>query len=243
MTRRGSNRVLVGTSGYQYDHWVGPFYPERLPKKQWFEYYAERFATLEVNGTFYSLPKRDTVARWAETAPEGFRYVVKFSRYGSHIKRLKDPDASLPPFFEAVEPLHPVCAGVLLQLPPNWRPNVERLDAFLQQAPSGWRWTVEVRDERWLCEDLYEVLRRHNAALCWHDLLEDHPLVQTADWTYRRFHGTDHGGRYSRSYLEEHARAIDGEHSAGRDCYVFFNNDRDGHAPRDALWMQQRITG
>jgi len=234
-------RVRIGTAGYQYDHWVGPFYPADIPKSRWFDYYAQRFAALEVNGTFYSLPKPETVARWRQAAPEGFIYALKFSRYGTHIKRLKDPPASLERFAEVVEALGETCGPILLQLPPRWRPNPERLDDFLRQAPEGWRWAVEVRDERWLREEVYAVLRSHNAALCWHDMLPEHPVVPTASWSYRRFHGDHYAGGYSEGWLAEQALAIGCELASGRDVFAFFNNDLDGHAPNDALALLRRL--
>ncbi|MBA1148564.1 DUF72 domain-containing protein [Ectothiorhodospiraceae bacterium WFHF3C12] len=236
-SRRG--RLYIGTSGYQYDDWKQRFYPQGLPKRHWFEHYVATFRALEVNATFYSLPQADTVDRWRQVAPAGFTYVVKFSRYGSHIKRLKDPPASLPGFFDALAGLKPVCGAVLLQLPPRWRPNPQRLDAFLEQAPGGWRWAVEVRDPRWLCDEVFAVLARHDAALVQHDLLYTESWPQTAGWAYWRFHGGEaHDQGYSDGTLRHAAGRIADALGQGRDCFAFFNNDVGAHAPTDARRLQ-----
>lgn len=232
----GRGAVYVGTSGYQYDDWKGAFYPETLPGRRWFEHYAARFPAVELNGTFYSLPKADTVARWRAATPRGFRYAVKFSRYGSHTKRLRDPSASLSAFFDTLAALKPVCGAVLLQLPPRWRPNAERLDAFLDAAPRRWRWAVEVRDQRWLCESVFEVLRSHDAALVHHDLFGDPgDWPETASWSYYRLHGGEgHDQGYSDTALRGLGQRITGRARAGNDCFTFFNNDVGAHAPADA---------
>lgn len=240
----GRGRLHVGTSGYQYADWKGRFYPADLPKRRWFECYATAFRALEINATFHSLPRPETVAQWREVVPEGFRYVPKFSRYGSHIKRLKDPLLSQPPFFDALSALQPVCGPVLLQLPPRWRPDPERLDAFLDQAPRGWCWAVEVRDSRWLCEAVFAVLRRHGAALVRHDLIEANAWPQTAEWQYWRFHGGEnHDRRYGDAALRDAASTMADALRQGCDCYAFFNNNVGAHAPADAQRLQALLEG
>ena len=175
---------VAGTSGYQYDHWRGTFYPEGLERKAWFEYYAEQFDSVEINNTFYGLPDRGTFEEWRDRAPEGFTYVLKYSRYGTHMKKLNDAGEHVGTFMEHAGPLEGLMGPILVQLPPNWRANPERLRAFLEVAPSRHRWAIEFRDPDWLQEPIYEILRRHNAALVIHDMIPDHPEVITADWTY-----------------------------------------------------------
>ncbi|HYW91663.1 MAG TPA: DUF72 domain-containing protein [Gammaproteobacteria bacterium] len=231
--------LRIGTSGYQYDHWRGTFYPDDLPRSRWFDYYAERFDTVELNNTFYGLPKPATAAHWREAAPDGFLYAVKFSRYGSHVKRLREPESLLQRFLEPVRELGEHLGPILVQLPPRWKPRPQRLDAFLQAAPRDLRWAVELRDPGWLREEVYAVLAEHGAALCLHDMLPDHPWRLTASWTYVRYHGDHYAGGYSREQLAGDARRLNQWRAQGHDVYAYFNNDAEGHAVHDAATLRE----
>lgn len=249
-----TGRIWIGCSGYDYAHWRGPFYPVALPRTQWFAAYASSFDALEVNATFYGLPSQATVAAWRQRAPQGFRYAVKLSQFGTHRKRLKDPDQWLGTFLSRLGGLGPAWGPVLVQLPPRWRPDPQRLDEFLsaarvlsgdlETAPSGW--AVEMRDPRWLCAEVYDVLRTHRAALVLHDLMPRHPHVLTANWTYLRFHGPDpahhYAGRYSDASLDEAARWLAESAGIGGDGYAFFNNDAAAQAVADARRLRERFT-
>jgi uncharacterized protein YecE (DUF72 family) len=231
--------LRIGTSGYQYDHWSGRFYPDGLPKDEWFGWYAERFDTVEINNTFYHLPQASTFDRWRERAPDNFCFVLKFSRYGTHLKHLKDPADSIGRFLERAERLGDRLGPILVQLRPNWRCNVDRLAGFLDAAPARHRWAVEFRDPSWLCEPVYDLLREHNAALCVHDLIPDHPRVVTADWVYLRFHGANDGGNYTCQALSGAAQRIQKHRAAGRDAFAFFNNDAKGYAVENAADLRR----
>lgn len=236
------SELLVGTSGFHYDHWQGVLYPEELPKRAWFAHYAERFATVEINNTFYNLPAPERFERWREEAPPGFTYALKYSRYGSHMKRLKDPEGPLGTFLERAERLGDRLGPILVQLPPKWRADPERLQGFLRAAPSRHRWAIEVRDARWLAEEVYAVLEAHGAALVVHDLLEDHPRRRTADWLYLRFHGRRrYRGSYAHQALTAEARRIASDLGAGRDVYAYFNNDERGYAVTNALQLRRFV--
>lgn len=234
-------RLRIGTSGYQYDHWRGDFYPGDLPRKRWFAHYRDHFDTVEINNTFYRLPDAETFDGWRDQAPRGFRYAVKFSRYGSHMKRLKAPEATIGAFLERAGLLRSSLGPILVQLPPRWSADPGRLDAFLDAAPRKARWVVEFRDPSWLREDVYEVLRRHRAALCLHDLIDDHPRVITAPWTYLRFHGRSYAGSYSPQELTARAKEVALDLREGLDVYVYFNNDLGGHAVRNALDLRRYV--
>ncbi|MGQ4878549.1 DUF72 domain-containing protein [Billgrantia sp. LNSP4103-1] len=234
-------RLRIGTSGYQYRHWKDRFYPGVLAQKEWFGYYAEQFDTVEINNTFYNLPQAATFDKWKEAAPSSFEYALKFSRYGSHMKRLKDPEQSLDAFLEVAQRLGEHLGPILVQLPPNWKSRPERLDAFLAEAPNSYRWAVELRDADWLNDEVYDVLRGHRAALCLHDMLERHPRVFTTDWTYLRFHGHHYAGSYSRQYLVAEANRVAELLHEGCDVYAFFNNDQKAHAPRNALDLRRFV--
>ncbi|HEX2276069.1 MAG TPA: DUF72 domain-containing protein [Candidatus Tectomicrobia bacterium] len=232
-------RLRVGTSGYQYEHWRGLFYPKPLPKKAWFAYYADHFDTVEINNTFYRLPQPATFEAWQARAPAGFCYAVKFSRYGSHLKRLKDPGEPVARFLDRADRLRPFLGPILVQLPPNWKPDVERLSGFLKQAPRHYRWAFEFRDHRWLCAEVFELLRHANAALCIHDLIVPHPREITADWLYLRFHGTSSGGNYTDQALRAEASRIRQYVATGLDVFAYFNNDVGGHALHNAADLRR----
>lgn len=235
MKRRRGN-LRVGTCGYVYDHWRGRLYPERLPKSKWFDRYAEFFDTVELNNTFYRLPEAATFERWGAAAPPGFLFAVKFSRFGTHLKRLKDPDEPIRRFLDRAEHLGPKLGPILVQLPPSFALYADRLDAFLAQAGTSHRWAVEVRDERWLVPEVYEILRSHGAALCIHDMIPNHPRELTADFVYLRYHGYSgrYTGRYPRRALAAEAARIDVLLEEGRDLYAYFNNDQMGYAVENA---------
>jgi uncharacterized protein YecE (DUF72 family) len=197
-----------------------------------------------MNNTFYHLPEADTFDRWAEVAPDGFLFVLTFSRYGSHLKTLNDEAETIGQFLERAEGLGEHLGPILVQRPPNWHADVERLAAFLDEAPSDRRWAVEFRDPHWLQQPVFDVLRERNLALCIHDMIDDHPWEITADWVYLRFHGPGGGDTgYTHQALSGSARKISGEQQAGRDVYAQFNNDVGGHAVRDARDLRRYVEG
>jgi uncharacterized protein YecE (DUF72 family) len=236
-----ARQIRIGTSGYQYDHWRGIFYPEELPKKQWLAMYVCRFDTVEINNTFYHLPQASTFDHWRSQAPPGFCFALKYSRFGTHLKHLKDPPVHLKPFVENAERLKPYLGPILVQLPPQWGVDTARLEQFLAEAPSRLRWAIEFRHPSWLCEPVYRILREHKAALCIHDKL-DHPRVVTAGWTYIRYHGgAEEGGNYSQEFLRAEAGRIRGYLDEGLDVYAYFNNDQHGHAFRNAADLHRLV--
>jgi uncharacterized protein YecE (DUF72 family) len=229
-----------------YKDWRGIVYPEKLPQRRWFEHYATLFDTVEINNTFYRLPPATTVEGWAAQAPEGFTYAAKLGQFGSHRMKLRDAVSWLPNHLDRVERLGPSLGPTLVQLPPRWKRNVERLDEFLSAAPKHVRWAVELRDQSWVHDDVFDVLRRHGAALCIHDLLPDHPWVCTTDWTYVRFHGPNalevkYNGLYGPDRLEPTAVRLAEWLDDGCDAYAYFNNDWYGHAVTDARWLADRL--
>lgn len=224
----------IGTSGFVYASWKRRFYPVGLPASAWLSHYAQHFDTVEINSSFYRLPDASVFERWRDAVPPGFVFSVKFSRFGTHMKRLLTPRATIRRFLLRARRLGPRLGPVLVQLPPNWAPDLPRLDAFLTAAPRDLRWVVEVRDQRWLGDALYDLLRRHGAALCLHDLLPAHPKVTTADFTYVRFHGVRYGGSYTRTQLRPWATWIARQHAAQVRVFAYFNNDVDGHAVENA---------
>jgi uncharacterized protein YecE (DUF72 family) len=241
---RGDARV--GCSGWQYKDWRGLVYPSDLPARRWFTYYASMFDTVELNSTFYRLPQDSTVEVWRDAAPPGFVYALKLGAFGSHRMKLRDADSWLSNHVHAAELLGSTLGPTLVQLPPRWRRDAGRLDAFLTVAPTTMRWAVELREPSWLHDDVFAVLERHGAALCIHDLLERHPFVVTTDWTYVRFHGPDaiahpYRGRYGGRRLWRMAHRLCDLLDRGSDVYCYFNNDYEGNAVADARWLGDHL--
>ena len=237
-------RVLIGTSGWEYDSWVGSFYEGRdgLLRR-----YAQRFTTVEVNSTFYGLPDERTIHEWIEAiADREFTFAVKASRYITHMKKLKDPEDPLRRFFDSVAPLGDRAEVVLFQLPPSWKHNAERLGSFLGSLPAAQRYAFEFRDPSWFRDEVYEMLRAHNAAFCiYHlgDVLS--PKEVTADYVYIRLHGAQgkYHGSYSPQDLSGWAGAISAWSRSGKDVYVYFDNDQEAAAPGDATRLRQMLGG
>lgn len=235
-------RIAVGTSGWSYDHWAGSFYPEGLARSKWLRHYAAAYPTVEINATFYRLPRRSAVEGWRAAVPPGFSFAVKASRYITHRLRLRDSAGAVDRFLGALEPLGEALSVVLWQLPPTLPADVALLDEFLSGLPSGVRHAVEVRHPSWLADDVYATLARHGAA--WVAVSSpDLPAVRrrTAPFVYVRFHGTT--ARYAHRYRDEELepwRAWLAEEAAeGADGYCYFNNDAEAAAPADAA----RLTG
>lgn len=244
-SERGVARV--GCSGWVYKDWRGIVYPQALPARRWFEHYAGLFDTVEINNSFYRLPSETAVEGWATQAPEGFVYSLKLGAFGSHRMKLRDAASWLPKHLDRLDRLGVHAGPTLVQLPPRWRRNTERLDEFLAVAPSDRRWAVEIRDPSWLHDDTFEVLRRHGAALCIHDLLPDHPWERTTEWCYIRFHGphavsNPYRGRYTGRRLASGAERLGAWLADGVDVYAYFNNDYSGFAVQDAQWLAKRLT-
>ncbi|MFB4315519.1 DUF72 domain-containing protein [Actinomadura sp. 21ATH] len=225
--------VLVGTSGWQYADWRGVLYPEGLPQRLWLERYAESFATVENNGAFYRLPRRETFESWRERTPDGFVMAVKASRFLTHIRRLKEPAEPVERLMNVARGLGAKLGPVLLQLPPTLQADPARLDACLALFPPDVRVAVEPRHPSWWTDETRAVLERHAAALCWADRRGRPvtPLWRTADWTYLRFHegAARPWPHYGPRALATWAGRV------GTDGYVYFNNDPGGAAVRNAL--------
>jgi uncharacterized protein YecE (DUF72 family) len=231
--------LYVGTSGWQYRHWRARFYPAGVPQRLWLDYYAERFATVEINNTFYRLPPRDTFESWAKRFPADFLIAMKASRYLTHIKRLREPEEPVQRLLQHAEPLGERLGPVLVQLPPNLTVDAEQLDATLRAFPRHVRVAVEPRHATWFVDDVRAVLERHNAALCLVDRGSRPitPAWRTADWAYVRFHFGRARPRscYGRAALARWVERICELWDVTDDVFVYFNNDGEGCAVRDAV--------
>ena len=236
--------LRIGTSGWHYDHWRGPFYPDDTTSDAYLSFYAERFGTVEVNNAFYQLPDERTLIAWRGTVQDGFLFAVKASRYITHMKKLKDPAGPLDTFFSRIDALGDRLGPVLFQLPPRWHVDVERLEAFLEALPAGVRAVFEFRDPSWFSERVYDLLDRHGAAFCIYDLAgSESPHVVTGGTAYVRLHGSGaaYEGAYSKQALGGWAGACSGWLRSGKDVFVYFDNDARGSAANDALALKKML--
>ena len=229
--------LIIGTSGWQYRHWRETFYPRGTAQRQWLEFYAARFATVESNAAFYRLPEGDTFAAWAERTPDDFVMAVKVSRYLTHVRRLAEPAEAVTRFVERAGRLGAKLGPALIQLPPSMKADVPRLAATLEIFPAGWRVAVEFRHRSWFTDEVRALLERHDAALCLADRFGVlTPTWRTTDWTYLRFHaGRAHPTPcYGRQALASWVDRLTERWSPAEDAFVYFNNDPRACALRDA---------
>lgn len=239
-----SGRVRIGCSGWQYAHWRGDFYPASLPVARWLEHYAKTFDTVEINNSFYMLPKEPAVHGWRARTPRGFVFAWKASRFLTHMKKLKDPDEPLAILLSRAAILREKLGPILYQLPPHWPANEERLAAFVSRLPVRKRHVVEMREPSWYAPEIVALLERRRVALCLHDMPGSaSPRAVTAPFVYLRFHGAD--AKYSGGYPERALRAwadwLAPQVRAWLDVYAYFNNDQGGHAPRDAVKLRDLL--
>ena len=242
----------IGTSGWSYTHWAkGRFYPKGLKPGRWLAFFAKQFRTVEVNASFYRLPSPEMIARWVQMSGSRFRFAVKLWRRITHEKRLADCSRELGDFFAVVNALGSKRGPVLVQLPPTMRKDVGRLDSFLTEVKettgrARWKVAVEFRHADWLCEEVRHLLDRHRAALCLADLPQC-PITEPnhAAFVYMRRHGP--GGGYRGCYTLRHVAAdadrIRGWRQAGRQVFVYYNNDIDGHAVDNARQLISAVEG
>jgi uncharacterized protein YecE (DUF72 family) len=243
---RARPAVRIGTSGWTYSSWRGKFYPVGLPASRFLEFYAREFSTTEVNYSFYHLPRPETYRKWASSTPEGFLFSVKASRFVSHVKKLQDASEPWSRFVASARALGERLGPILIQLPPSFRRDDERLAQFLDCAGEGLRLVFEFRHESWFHPEIYRLLERRGACLC----IADSPRypradVVTAEFVYLRFHGRTRlfASSYSLSELSEEARRILSWRRHGLEVFAYFNNDAEGHAVDNARTLRELVEG
>lgn len=237
-------RYHIGTSGWHYDDWRGRFYPEKLPKAKWLEFYARHFPTLELNNTFYHLPTEKALTNWYDSSPPDFTFAVKVSRFITHIKRLKDCGAEVDNFMSRVVTLKEKLGPLLYQLPPGLHRDDDRLKSFLAILPRGLNHAIEFRHESWFAENVYDILRRHKVGFCVFDMPKlTSPITTTTDFAYVRFHGSE--SLYSSCYTDEEmadwAKKIAKLAKKLESVYIFFNNDIAGYALENAVTIRDYL--
>lgn len=240
-------KIWVGTSGWTYDGWRGSFYPKEVPKKRWLAWYAQQFATTEINGSFYRTPSLEAVEAWREQTPDEFLFAWKASKFITHWKRLSDKSASSIELMEMrLKVLGPKAGPVLFQLPARFKADGERLASFLKLLSKKYKYAFEFRDASWYEKDILALLRKRDVALC----LSDHidapaPWVITASHVYIRGHGPtgEYKDRYPLKTLRDWAAAIRKWKRQGRTVFCYFDNDQKSAAPKDARRLLQLLAG
>jgi uncharacterized protein YecE (DUF72 family) len=237
------NKIHIGTSGWYYKHWLGPFYPKDLNPSQFLDFYITHFNTVEINNSFYMLPKEETFDKWWKAVPEDFLFAIKASRYITHNKKLKEGKVSFGNFIEKADALKEKLGPILFQLPPGWKINFERLEEFLEGLPKGPEYTFEFRNYTWFDDRIYELLARYNAALCLYELnAVQTPRIVTADFIYIRLHGPGEAyqGQYKEKILQGWADDFAKWRKANK-IYCYFDNDEKGYAAMDALRLKEMV--
>jgi len=241
----GKNKLIqIGTSGWHYRHWEGAFYPANIRQKDFLNYYIQHFHTVEINNSFYQLPKEKTLKLWYDTAPDNFIFAVKASRYITHMKKLKDPEKTLSKFLNRIDVLKEKLGPILFQLPPRWKVNPERLEAFLRALHGDYDSAFEFRDPTWFTDEVFHILAEHNAALCiYHFNHRMSPKEVTANFVYIRLHGPNgpYEGRYGRRTLSYWAEDIIKWKKQKKRIFCYFDNDEAGYAPQDAAGLKQIV--
>jgi uncharacterized protein YecE (DUF72 family) len=233
-----AGEIRIGCSGWSYPHWRKRFYPAKLPAREHFAFYAQHFNTVELNNSFYRQPPRERFTAWAEQAPPDFLFAVKGSRYVTHIKRLAVEPKSIELVVDAARGLGDKLGPILFQLQANFHLDLERLERFVGMLPKDVRFTLEFRHDSWLVPAVFDLLREHRIALC----IPDHPKMPklfeiTSDFTYIRMHLPLRGLGYGERALQPWAERVRDWRSQKLDVFVYFNNDIEGHAIKDAKTM------
>lgn len=235
--KTAEGRVRIGTSGWHYQDWWGPFYPKDLSKKDALPFYAGRFETTELNAPFYRTPTQEAVCNWASSTPDGFRFAWKASRFITHWRRLLVDAHSLELLEDRLSLLGGKLGPVLFQLHPRMKMDRDRLAGFVARLPARHRYSFEFRHASWYADEIFDLLRERDISLC----ISDHasppaPREVTASWVYIRNHGPSgrYHGRYSDEMLIDWAAWIGAQRREGRDVWCFFDNDVKSAAPADA---------
>jgi uncharacterized protein YecE (DUF72 family) len=234
--------IRIGTSGWTYKHWEGIFYPSELPKSKWLEYYCRHFDTVELNASFYRLPKRETFRNWKARTPDNFLWGVKGSKFITHTRRLENPAEPLDRFYTAAVGLGEKLGVILFQLPPSFVYNENILRAFCKFLNPQVRHAIEIRHPSWVNDQAFSLLSEFNIALCMADTAGRYPSceVMTSDFVYIRLHGSQklYASEYSEEELRNWAEKID---AWNKDAFIFFDNDFEGHAINNAERLKELL--
>lgn len=234
--------IRIGTSGWNYPHWKNIFYPENLSRGKWLEFYIKHFETVELNATFYRLPAEKTFQNWYKRTPKGFIWSLKASKFITHTRRLKDVQEPLNKFYSAVSKLKEKCGPILFQLPPSLVFEKNLLEDFCEVLDSSYKYTLEVRNKSWINDDTFEILKKYNVAFCISDTAGKYPYHEeiTADFVYIRLHGPTklYASEYTEQAISHWAEKLT---NWGKDAFVYFDNDFEGYAIKNAKMLKRKL--
>jgi len=236
--------IYVGTSGWNYQHWRGVFYPPDIKDANMLGYLSGRLPTVEVNSSFYHLPRETSITHWRDTVPGNFKFSLKASRFITHIKRLADAEEPVNTFLSLARGLGDKLGPILFQLPPGFKLDIARLAAFINILPKEFRYAFEFRNPAWQTEEVYELLEKNNMAFCIFDLGGlFSPVKVTADFAYLRLHGPEvaYCGKYTDAFLSEWSGTFL-RWSGDKFVYCYFDNDMLGYAAENALTLNKMVS-
>ena len=237
---------FIGTSGFFYRHWKGIFYPEGLPQKKWLEFYANSFGTLELNNTFYRLPRKSTVKGWVNRTPDNFVFSVKGSKFITHTKRLRNVEKSVQLFMQRALLFENKLGVILFQLPPSMKKDAVLLKNFLSLLNKNKRYAIEFRHKSWLSDEIYTTLKEYNIAFCISDTPQyPYAEVVTANFSYIRLHGHTvlYASDYTKNQVTHYANLIKKWNKNNIQAYIYFDNDFSGYAIKNALQLKKLLSG
>ncbi|WED43547.1 DUF72 domain-containing protein [Legionella cardiaca] len=239
------NQICIGTSGWVYSGWIGNFYPEKIKQTQTLPYYAEIFNSVELNNSFYQIPKEKNIKKWLELTPKNFIFSCKANRYITHMKKLQDTTDSVARLLDAFSHFEEKLGPILFQFPPYWPIDLPCLQKFIENLPHQYAYTFEFRHKSWFCESLYELLDTHQMALCFYDFKTyQSPQIVTSPFIYIRMHGPNlkpYQGAYEDQTLLEYAKKISDWQNNGKAIYCYFDNDEKCCAPQDAQRLKKIV--
>ncbi|MEA3419040.1 MAG: DUF72 domain-containing protein [Campylobacterota bacterium] len=230
-------KIHIGTSGFYYERWIGNFYPENISKRDLLLFYMQHFKTVEINSTFYHLPRRSTIEHWLEATPDDFLFTLKANRSITHQKRLDAVLRETMTFIHLIKPLKEKLGVILFQLPPYLKLDIKLLDSFVSQLPRGYKYAIEFRDESWMDDVVFELMTLHEIGFCINDYARSEtPWIATAPFVYIRMHGPlgRYRGKYDGQRLASLCESIEGFEKEGKEVFCYFNNDREGFAWQNA---------
>ncbi len=241
MIKKKDSRIYLGTSGWIYAHWSGIFYPSEISQNKWLEYYTQYFDTVELNSSFYHLPKENTFINWRKRTPPNFLFSLKASRYITHIKKLREAKDAWKKFIKNAQLLKEKLGPILFQLPPYLKIDLEVLEKFLKTLPPKYRYVFEPRNKTWYSPSVYQLFKKFNVSLCISST-PNYPSAEviTSDFLYLRLHGSKelYSSKYTTKELTFFAKKIKKWIKSGLDVYVYFDNDAFGYAVENALELK-----
>ncbi|OCH98287.1 hypothetical protein A8135_12065 [Legionella jamestowniensis] len=237
--------VYIGTSGWSYGGWIGRFYPEKIKPDGVLPYYAKTFDSVELNNSFYQIPKEKNIKKWLNLTPPHFIFSCKANRYITHTKKLQDTEESVVRLLHAFSHFEEKLGPILFQFPPYWPLDLSCLKNFIEHLPSNYFYTFEFRHKSWFCEPLYELLQKHQMTLCFYDFKTyQSPEIVTGKFIYIRMHGPQkeaYQGSYSEEVLIKYTQKINHWQQEGKPVYCYFDNDEKCCAPKDAQRLKHLI--